>query len=962
MLFLILEDQKKSEEQILKLWKNKNIPEKVKKRKKKAKKFFFVDGPPYATGSIHMGTALNKILKDTYIRFWRMCGFNVWNQPGFDTHGLPIENKVEKQLGFKRKSDIEAFGIEKFINECRKFSTKYIKVMSEQFNDLGVWFDWDNPYLTLNNDYIEGAWFTFKKAFEKDLLYKGIYPVHVCPRCETALAYNELDYKKVDDVSIYVKFQLKNRRNEYLVIWTTTPWTLPANTGVMAKPDADYVKVRVRNEILIMAEDLLRTVMDKIGSSAYSVVETLKGRDLTGYRYLHPLARHFRFQRELKNAHRVVMSDQYVNLEEGTGLVHTAPGHGHEDFKVGKETGLPAVSPVKLDGTYDDKCGKFSGMNVKDADSLILEDLEKRGLLLHKEKISHDYPHCWRCESPLLLIALPQWFFRVTKIRDKLIQENEKVNWYPSWAGTRFHNWLENLGDWPISRQRYWGIPLPIWICEECGEAKVIGSRKELKKVPKDFHKPHIDKVTLKCEKCGGKMKRVPDVLDVWFDSGVCSWASIGYPRDKKPWKELWPSDLNLEGPDQIRGWWNSELITSVITFDRAPFKNILFHGFVLDARGIKMSKSKGNIIKPMDIVKEYGRDVLRFYLLSNPPWNDFYFNVEDTREIAKQFNILRNTFNFVDTYVKKFPKPKRLRIEDKWILSRINSITQNYLEYYKSYNGHKAAQEIMDFILNDFSRWYIKIIRDRVWPLYEGKDKNAAFYTLLVVTDHLVKLLSPITPFISEDVYQNVLRKFRKGLESVHMYDLPKPDKKRINKKLEQKMEVVKRIAEVSNFARQKSGLKLRWPVKRLIILTKDKNVKSAVKSLDDILKNMCNTKSVKIATKKPKGNFAESEFDKNIVLVDLEEDKEILEERMYRELTRKIQSMRKETKFVVKDRIELTLKSDSETENSLKKFVTTLKKDVGAKLVEIGKLEGKNTSELVFLDKSIKIGFNKI
>jgi len=959
---MILEDQKKSEEQVLKLWEDQKIPEKVRKRRKKAKRFYFVDGPPYATGSIHMGTALNKILKDTYIRFWRMYGFNVWDQPGFDTHGLPIENKVEKELGFKNKSDIEAFGIKNFINECRKFSTKFIKVMSDQFNDLGVWFDWDNPYLTLTNDYIEGAWFTFKKAFEKGLLFKGIYPVHVCPRCETALAYNELDYKEVDDVAIYVKFKLRNRRREYLVIWTTTPWTLPANTGVMAKPDADYVKVRVGNEIFIIAEKLLGIVMDKIGEEAYSVIETLKGRDLNGYRYLHPLADQFPFQRRLKNAHRVVMSDQYVNLEEGTGLVHTAPGHGQEDFKVGQETGLPAVSPVNLDGTYDDNCGKYSGVYVKDADSLILEELENRGLLLYKEKIRHDYPHCWRCESPLLLISLPQWFFRVTKMRDKLIQENKKVNWYPSWAGIRFHNWLESLGDWPISRQRYWGIPLPIWVCKECEEVKVVGSREELKKVPKDFHRPYIDEVTLKCEKCKGVMKRVPDVLDVWFDSGVCSWASLGYPGSKKLWKELWPSDLNLEGPDQIRGWWNSELITSVITFDKAPFKAILFHGFVLDAHGIKMSKSKGNIITPMDVVKEYGRDVLRFYLLSSPPWDDFYFNVEDTREIAKQFNILRNTFNFIITYVKKFPRPKRLKIEDKWILSRINSITENYLEYFKNYSGHKSVQEIMDFILNDFSRWYIKIIRDRVWPLYEGKDKDAAFYTLLVVTDHLVKLLAPIAPFISEDIYQNVLRNFRKGLESIHMYDLPKPNKKLINKKLEKEMEIIKRIAEVSNFARQKSGLKLRWPVKRLIVVTKDKEIKKAVKSLENILLNMCNVKSVKVASKVPKGKFAESEFDENNVLLDLEEDKEILEERLYRELTRKIQAMRKENRFVVKDTISLTLKSDPETEKSLKKFVSTLKKDVGAKVVEIGKTGGNYSSELVFKNKSIKIGFNKI
>ncbi len=957
---MILQDQKEAEKKVLKLWKSKKIPEKVRKRRRRGKKFYFVDGPPYATGSIHMGTALNKILKDTYIRFWRMSGLNVWDQPGFDTHGLPIENKVEEMLNFKSKSDIEKFGIGKFTEECRKFSTKFIEVMSEQFNDLGVWFDWNNPYLTLTNDYIEGAWFTFKKAFEKGLLYKGKYPVHVCPRCETAVAYNELDYKEVEDVAIYVKFKLKRRR-EYLVIWTTTPWTLPANTGVMVKPNADYVKVRVKNDILIVAEQLLRPLMDKIGTETYSVLETLNGRDLNGYQYFHPLAKYFGFQRRLKRGHRVVMSDQFVNLDEGTGLVHTAPGHGHEDFKVGQETGLPAVSPVKIDGTYDDRCGRFAGMFVKHADERILKILEKKGLLLYKEKIKHDYPHCWRCGSPLLLISLPQWFFKVTKMRDKLMEENKKVNWYPTWAGQRFHNWLESLGNWPISRQRYWGIPLPIWVCNKCEEVKVVGSRKELSRIPKDFHRPYIDKVTLKCDECEGTMRRVEDVLDVWFDAGVCSWASLGYPRKKKLFKDWWPAELNLEGPDQIRGWWNSELITSVITFDKAPFKTIFFHGFVLDAHGTKMSKSKGNVVTPMDVVKEYGRDVLRFYLLSSPPWDDFYFNMADVREIGKQFNIVRNTFNFVNTYVTKKPRNFRLKVEDRWIISRMNSLIENYLECFKAYRGHKAVQEIMNFILNDFSRWYIKLIRDRVWPQYEKKDKNAAFYALVSVIENLVNLISPICPFIAEDIYQNVLKNFRRGKKSVHMNNLPKPNRRLINKKLEEQMEIIKQIAEASNYARQKFSLKLRWPVKKLIVQTKNKEIKKAIKSLESVLLYICNVKSVKVVTKKPRGNYAEGSFDHNRVLLDLNEDKEIWEERLIRELIRKIQSLRKKKDFVVKDRIDLSLKSEPEVEKFLRKNKDLIASETGCASVDVGTLEGKYEGELVFKDKQIEIKFNK-
>jgi isoleucyl-tRNA synthetase len=948
------------EEQILKFWEANKIPEKVRRMKKK-RIFYFVDGPPYATGSIHMGTALNKVLKDAYMRFFRMLGFKVWDQPGYDTHGLPIENKVEEMLGLKTKSDIERFGIQNFIEECRKFSTKFIDVMSNQFSNLGVWYDWENPYLTLKNEYIESAWFTFKKAFERGLLFKGLYPIHVCPRCQTAVAYNEIEYKTVSDPSIYVKFKLKGRKEEYLIIWTTTPWTLPANTGVMVKPDAEYARVKVNEEIWIIARELLETVMDKINVENYTIIETLRGRDLEGWEYFHPLADLFPFQQELKNAHRVVLSDQFVTLTDGTGLVHTAPGHGQEDYKVGLETGLPAVSPVKIDGTFDVNCGKYAGIFVKDADSQILQELESRGLLLKQETISHEYPHCWRCDSPLLLISLPQWFFRVTEIRDKLIEENKKVNWYPSWAGQRFQNWLESLGDWPISRQRYWGIPLPIWICENCEEVKVVGSCDELEKIPKDLHRPYIDEITLKCPKCKGTMRRVQDVLDVWFDSGVCSWASLGYPRDKKLWKKIWPADLNLEGPDQIRGWWNSELITSVMTFDRAPFKNIVFHGFVLDAHGVKMSKSKGNVIMPQDVIDEYGRDVLRFYLLSNPAWNDFYFNMENVKDVAKEFNILRNTFNFINTYVTKFEKVKKLRIEDKWILSRLNSLTENYLKCFKSFNAHKAVEEIMNFILNDLSRWYIKLVRDRVWPLYERKDKYSAFYTLVTVTENLTKLLAPICPFIAEDVYQNIVKKFKKGLESVHMLEFSKPNKRMINKKLEEEMEIIKAIVEASLAARQKVNLKLRWPVKRIIVITKDEKVRKATISLKSIVLTASNAKKLEILKKEPKGNFSDSQFDGNRVLIDLAEDKAMLEEAMYRELTRKIQAIRKDKKFVVGDKINLTIKSDLETEKILKKFVDDLKKDVGASSVEIGKLEGEYSGEFEFRNRRIMLKFSK-
>lgn len=948
------------EEKILDFWEKKKIPEKARNLRKEKKKFFFMDGPPYATGFIHLGTAKNKILKDCYIRFFRMLGYDVWDQPGYDTHGLPIENKVEKKLGFKRKADIEAFGIENFIKECEKFATEFIDVMNNQFANLGVWMDWKNPYLTLTNDYIEGAWATFKEGFKKGLLFKGSYPVHVCPHCETAVAYNEIEYKKVSELAIYVKFKVKDKENEFLLIWTTTPWTLPGNTGIMVKPDADYVKVKVNGEVLILAKDLVKTILSKAGIKNYKIVKTLRGKELEGLHYEHPFPDLFPFQKQLKNAHIVVLSERYVTLDEGTGLVHTAPGHGKEDYEVGKKYGLPIVCPVEMDGCFDETCGKFAGMYVKDADKLIVEELKKRKLLFYEETITHDYPHCWRCKSPLLLLCAEQWFFRVTGIRDKLIEENERVNWVPNWAKKRFKNWLESLGDWPISRQRYWGIPLPIWVCEKCDEIKVIGSREELSKIPEDFHRPYIDEVTLKCEKCEGIMRRIPDVLDVWFDSGVASWASLGYPKEKKLWEKLWPADLNIEGVDQIRGWWNSQLITSVITFDKAPYRNILFHGFIYDEKGQPMSKSLGNIVMPEEVIKKYGRDILRAFLLSKPPWEKILFKWREVEEIAKNFNVIRNTFNFIQIYVKEYPKQVKLEVEDKWIISKLNSLVKKCRANFEKLNGHEAVQDILDFILNDFSRWYIKLTRERVWPMYDGKDKEAAFYTLLHVTEVISKLLAPICPFMAEEIYQNIVKKFEK-LESIHLANYPEEEKKLIDKKLEEQMSLIKEIVEASYAARQKAKLKLRWPVKKIVIVTKDKRIVEALKNLEEVFLRMANSKEVEVVSRKPRGKFSISEFDLGEVFVDLSEDEEIKQERLYRELTRRVQALRKKHRFKVEEKIRLALNSDKKTNEVLKKFVKRLKKDVGASEVIIGKLEGKYVGKLEFEKVEIEVKFDK-
>ncbi len=953
---------KEMEDKISDFWGDNDIYNKAKLNRKDAKKWYWLDGPPYATGSIHVGTAMNKVLKDFYLRFYRMFGFNAWSQPGYDTHGVPIENKVEKMMGFKSKQDIEKFGVENFVKKCEEFATKFVDVMGEQFIDLGVWMDWDNPYMTLNNDYIEGAWFTFKKAYESGLLYRGEYSVHVCPRCETAVAYNEIEYKEIDEKSIYVKFKINDKKNEYLVIWTTTPWTIPSNTGVMVNPNEEYVRVDVGKDILIVGKPLLENLMDIFGFEKYNVVETLNGKDLAGIEYNHPLSDIFEFQKNLKNAHRVVLSDQYVTMTEGTGLVHTAPGHGQEDYKVGVDEGLPVVNPLNMDGTFGNGSGKYEGIFAKKADSMIVDELRSRKILLGEKDVRHDYPMCWRCGSPLLMMAVPQWFFKVTEIRKKLLEANKKINWVPEWAGQRFKDWLENLGDWPISRQRYWGIPLPIWVCDECDKIKVVGSRDELPKVPKDFHKPYIDMIFFDCE-CGGKMERVPDVLDVWFDSGVAAWASMGYPENKDLFEEWWPVDFVLEGPDQIRGWWNSSMITSIMTFNRRPFNNILFHGFVLDAHGNKMSKSKGNIVTTEEAIDKYGRDVLRFYYLSRPVWNDMYFKPDDMDELAKSFMVVRNTFNFVKTYVSDVPKevPDKLNKEDKWLFSRLNSVIDVATENSKNFVSHKAANEILDFILNDFSRWYIKIVRDRVWPEYDGDDKLSAYYTFYKTVDILTKLLAPFCPYLSENVYQDIIKPLSNGdrKESIHMEDWPTMNEKYLDDELEEDMSVVKDIVEACHKARHDAGIKLRWPVGSVVVISDEDKIPRAVKKLDGVLKKMCNSKQITVMDNEPKGEYSKAETDIGDVLVNTEMTKDLMDESLIRELVRKIQRKRKKRGLKVSDKISLYLMSDENTNSLLNDKKDELEREVGADEINISEFSSEDEGELNFKSVNVKFDF---
>ncbi len=933
-------DFKKIEEHVSKLWEKEKVYEKVKEFFSQYPKFYFLDGPPYATGFIHMGTAWNKILKDAYIRFFRMKGRNVFDRAGYDTHGTPIEIKVEKELGFKSKKDIENFGVDKFIEKCRAFATKYIGVMSKQFRNLGVWMNFDDPYLTLSKEYIEGAWYTFKVAYTKGLLYKGFYPVHVCPRCETVVAYNEIEYTKKKDPSIYVKFKLKNEE-AYAVIWTTTPWTLPSNTAIMVHPDFEYAYVRVKDnkETYIIAKDLIVKTMKKWKIKDYEIIKIVRGIDLEGKEYEHPLKDKIKPLQNIKKGHFIITNPRFVTLEEGTGLVHVAPGHGKEDYKAAQPYGIDIISPLNLDGTYKEEIGdEIKGKFVFKANDLIIKWLKEKNALIYKEEIEHDYPKCWRCSTPLILMAIDQWFFKITAIRDLLLEENEHVKWHPEWAKKRFKGWLENLDDWPISRQRYWGIPLPIWICDKCGDIEVFGSSEELEKRSnkkiEDLHRPYIDNITFKCEKCKkGTKRRVSDVLDVWFDSGVASWAALSYPIKKELFEMLWPCDLQIEGADQIRGWWNSQMITSVITFNKRPFNRIIFHGLVLDAKGVKMSKSKGNVITPEDAIERYGRDALRLYLLSAPPWNNFYFNWKELEKINKIINTYWNIYQFIKAYVQRdkvnikemehYVKNNfyRFNLEDKWIIGEIEKLyAAREKEFYEI---HKLVSELNDFTLQKFSRTYIKLIRDRVSLNYDGEDKIYAFYTLLYVMKKLNLLYAIAMPYITEYIHREIFD----SNTSIHMHILPTQHKELIDSTVKEVMNLILSIEDVVAKMRYEKGIKIRYPLLKIGLNIKNTNLKKNLEKNKDLLKNMLNAKDIifepiygKNVKKEERNNFA--------VYIDFAETEELKKERFVRDFIRNIQVSRKKKNKRIDEKVEIII----EVNKDISEFLDMIEKETNS------------------------------
>ncbi len=916
-------DAKGIEKDVQAYWDETDTYHKTKEHRADGERFYFVDGPPYTTGKIHLGTAMNKTVKDIFIRYWRMRGYNVRDQPGFDMHGLPIEVKVEKNIGVHSKKDIEELGIDKFVSTCKEFALGLHADMTKEFQRLGVWMDWEHPYQTIRLDYIESAWWTLQRAYDKGLLYPASRVVTWCPRCETALAEAEIEYWDETDPSVMVRFPLRDGTGS-LLIWTTTPWTLAANMAVAVHPDFDYARVRMNGqkgtEELIILESQAEYVMQKGGYESYEIIERMKGKDLEGMDYVPP------FQLDAAPSSewswRVLLAD-YVE-KDNTGLVHTAPGHGPDDYETGKRYGIEPFCPVAENGRYTDEFPLMAGKKVKTVADDVIKYLDEKGLLYNSSKIKHRYGHCWRCKSPIIYRNTRQWFVAVPKVKDQMLAEIDRVRWDPDWAGeAREKNWVEGAREWCISRQRYWGIPMPVWECQ-CGHRRVVGQYEELKEGDgytdgMDTHRPWIDGVTFKCPECGGTMHRVPDVLDVWFDSGVAAWASLGYPHRKEEFDKWWPCRFIVEAHDQTRGWFYSQLGAGVISFDRAPYDEVMMHGWVLDPKGQKMSKSLGNVIEPLELIDQVGADSLRYYLIkSNAPWEDTAFQKDGPKNARKVLNTYWNVVNFASTYMlidgydpdahSVKDMYASLRDEDRWMISRTERMKADATTYLESRELHKLARMLEDYIMEDLSRWYVCLVRDRSWSEDADMeaDKNASYFTLYYAIMNTALVLAPIAPYIAEEVYQHMGGK----LQSVHMEDWPVCDESLLDDGVEHSMSLVRGIVDIVAAERAKMGSKLRWPLLQVFVRGNDAEVNRMVKRFESVLCDQANTKRVVFLGKdeipSTETELQPVEFDEGTLFIDFSITPEIEAEGYARELIRRIQQMRKDLKLNVEQFID--------------------------------------------------------
>ena len=994
-------DPQKIEEEIIEFWKKNNIYQIVRDSTKGKKPFYFLQGPPYTSGKLHAGHAWNNSMKDSVLRYKQMNGFEVWDRAGYDMHGIPTASKVQKELNLKTKEDIEKYGLAKFAKACINFSKKHAKVMNEDLFRLGIWMDYENAYMPIEEDWIESVWWLIKRAEEEGRLYEGKKTMTWCPTCETALAKHECEYKKVKDKSIYVKFKIREKENEYLLIWTTTPWTIPFNLAVMVNPEIDYIKAKVENEVWIIAKELADSLIKDKLEKDYTILEEFKGKDLEHLEYAHPFENEIKDYKKLKQnhekVHTVLLSKEYVTTEAGTGLVHCAPGCGPEDYEVGHKNNIPPYNEVGHTGKFNSGMGKFTNLIAKKDDNKFIDELENLGALITTEIVEHDYAHCERSNDPVIFRTTNQWFFKVEDLKEKMISYNKKIHWVPKTVENSYISWLENLRDNSITKQRFWGTPVPIWKCTKCKEYKVISTKKELESLSnkklENLHRPWIDKIMVPC-KCGETMKRIPDILDVWIDAGVASWACLYFPKRKDLFEKLFPADFILEAREQVRGWFNLLMIASIIGLDKIPFKNVYAHGMLTDVDGVKMSKSLGNVISPYEIIEKYGADTLRLYFSQTNAGEDISFSWDEMDVKKRNLMILWNTFNYLMEYSKSqkidpTKLPKDLEIEEKYIISRLNSTIKKVTELYEFYELDKIPSEIENLFL-DLSRNYMQYTRDKI-----QKKPELVLSTIYKVLLDTIKMLSTISPFVTEKIFLELKKEFNLKEESISLCDWPKYDKKKINKDLEEEVRFADQIIKSGLSAREKIKTGVRWPLKNITVVSNSDAAERTIKNLKELIKSKLNIKDILyektfsgarleivpnysqigkdfqkdsliirkelnddlLTELNEKGtlkinkfelnkshiivkehlpeNLVSSEFNRGKVILETEVNEELEKEGFARELMRRIQDIRKENDLKKQDKINLAIISELD----ISKWGDMIKSKVGANNLDFEK-----------------------
>jgi len=965
------------EEDILRFWKEQGIFNKSIEMREGGPHYAFYEGPPTTNGSPGVHHVLSRLYKDVVCRYKTMKGYHVPRKAGWDTHGLPVELEVESSLALTSKAQIEEYGVARFNDHCRQSAFKYIKEWEAMTERLGCWLDMEHPYITLDNSYIESCWWIMKELWDRGLIYQGYKVTPHCPRCGTSLSSHEvaLGYKDAEDPSVYIKFELRLgsvgatpleplfnnfvAKPAYLLAWTTTPWTLPGNTALAVAPNAEYSVMEGSNDYLIMASVLV----DKVGLEGYHEVRRVKGTDIAGvqkglryeplfnphkwgverkrfgeyYRRPGPWLMALEIQPKDEDLSFPVIDAAFVSLDEGTGIVHIAPAFGEMDFEAGEDNGLDFVQPVDLEGkvtgTY-----RFAGKPVKDADLIILDELASHGLLYRSERIVHTYPFCWRCEAPLLYYAKQTWYIRTTAIKDRLISGNEEINWYPDYIKHgRFGDWLENNVDWAFSRERYWGTPLNIWRCSSCDNYECVGGVDGLRAqsnlsgltTPLDLHRPYMDEITFACPKCGGKMQRVPEVIDCWFDSGAMPVAQWHYPfENEDKFKQNFPADFICEAVDQTRGWFYSLHAISTLLFNRPCFKNVICLGHVVDVQGEKMSKSKGNVIAPWAVINNYGADALRWYMLVSTTGEDTHrFSTKMLEEtIRKFFLTLWNTYSFftlyanIDCFVPQpltadSDQPKAFTELDNWISSELNRLVSEVSKLMDSYNPTSATRRIEGFIDN-LSNWYVRRNRRRFWKSENDADKLAAYTTLHQCLVTLSQLLAPFVPFIAEELYQNLFRPVNpEARESVHLTDFPIADEIKINDKLNGDVELAMKISSLGRAARAKAGIKVRQPLGKALVGVETEEEKKALENLATEVMEEINVKQLVVLSEAKEREESRCHRDmpdysvandaRYWVAISTELTPELIAEGVSRELVRHLQNMRRNAKFDITDHI---------------------------------------------------------